>query len=98
MSILKSSHVRFSNDDDMLIWNQAKSGKYTPKTGYLQLVLDRHMEEVSWWWQVLWKFKCPLKEKIFSWFLLSDKALTWDVLCRKGREGPGRCFLCKLDS
>ena len=24
LSILKSSHVRLSNDDDMLIWNQAK--------------------------------------------------------------------------
>ena len=53
VSILKSSHVRLSNDDDMLIWNQAKSGKYTPKTGYLQLFLDRHVEEVSWWWKVL---------------------------------------------
>ena len=27
--------------------------------------------------------------------LLSNKALTWDVLRRKGREGPRRCFLCK---
>jgi len=40
--------------------------------------------------------KCPLKTKILSWFLLSGKALTWDVLCSRGREGPGRCFLCKL--
>ena len=39
--------------------------------------------------------KCPLKSKIFSWFLLSGKALTWDVLCLRGREGPGRCYLCK---
>ena len=36
--------------------------------------------------------------KIFSWFILSDKALTWDILCRKGREGPGRCYLCNLES
>ena len=47
---------------------------------------------------MIWNFKCPLKEKIFSWFLLFDKALTWDVLCRKGREGPRRCCLCKLES
>ena len=30
--------------------------------------------------------------------LLSDKELTWDVICRKGREGPGRCYLCNLES
>jgi len=35
------------------------------------------------------------KNKKFSWFLLSGKALTWDVLCSRGREGPGRCYLCK---
>ena len=56
------------------------------------------MEELSWWWKVLWKFKSPLKAKIFCWFLLSDKALTWDVIYKKGKEGPGRCYLCKLDS
>ena len=38
-----------------------------------------------------------LSQKIFCWFLLSNKALTWDVPCRKGREGPGRCYLCKED-
>ena len=47
---------------------------------------------------MLWKFKCPIKYKIFSWFLLSGKALTWDVICTNGREGPGRCYLCKLDA
>ena len=40
----------------------------------------------------------PLRQNFFCWFLLSDKALTWDVLCRKGREGPGRCYLCKMDA
>ena len=39
-----------------------------------------------------------LEIKIFCWFLLSDKALTWDVLIRRGFEGPGRCYLCKLDA
>ena len=29
--------------------------------------------------------------------MLSNKALTWDVLCGKGREGSGRWYLCKED-
>ena len=37
-------------------------------------------------------------KKIYCWFLFSRKALTWDILCRKGREGPGWCYLCKMES
>ena len=80
---------------DELVWNMSKFGKYSPKEGYLQLIMERNEVETSWWWKALWKFKCPLKTKLFCLFLLSNKALTWDVLCRKGREGPGRCSLCK---
>ena len=54
--------------------------------------------EISLWLKLIWKLKCPLKSKIFCWFLFSGKALTWDVLCGKGWEGPGRCYLCKLDA
>ena len=82
--------------EDELVQNQSKSGKYSPKAGYLQLILDKNELEISWWWNLIWKLKCPLKSKIFCWFLFSSKALTWDVLCRKGWEGPGRCYLCKL--
>ena len=28
---------------------------------------------------------------------MSGKALTWDVLLLKGREGLDRCYLCKLE-
>ena len=69
LALLKTSHVRLSCDEDLLIWNHSKSGKYTLKSGYLQLVLDRQVEELSWWWKVLWKFKCPLKAKKNCWFL-----------------------------
>ena len=93
----KSSHVSLTNDKDVLVWNLSKSGLYTPKEGYVQLLLDRDGMDHSWWWKLLWKFNCPLKAKIFCWFLLSDKALTWDIIVRKGREGPGRCYLCKLN-
>ena len=31
------------------------------------------------------------------WFFLSNKSLTWDVIRKKGREGLGRCYLCKVE-
>ena len=47
LDILKSSHARLSNEDDALVWNLSKSGKYTPKEGYAQLM---HMEVEYIWW------------------------------------------------
>ena len=71
IAILKTSHVRFSNDDDALVWNLSKTGHYSPKEGYAQLMLNREVE-YTWWWRVLWKLKCPLKTKKICWFILSE--------------------------
>ena len=76
LAILKASHVRLTDDVDELVWNLSKSGKYSPKDGYLHLMLDMNELEYSRWWKFLWKLKCPLKQKIFCCFLFSDKALT----------------------
>ena len=95
LTILKSSHVRITNDDDTLVWNLSKSCRYSPKEGYAQFM--RKDLEPIWWWKVLWKLKCPLKSKLFCWFILSGKVLTWDVFLLKGCEGPGRCYLCKME-
>ena len=62
IAILKASHVRFSNDDDALVWNLSKIGHYLPKEGYAQLMVNREVDYI-WWWKVLWKLKCPLKTK-----------------------------------
>ena len=42
LAILKTSHIRFNNNEDLLVWNQDKSGKYTPKGGYLHLIQEQH--------------------------------------------------------
>ena len=64
LAILKSSHGGLTNEHDALVGNLSKTGKYTPKEGYAQLM---HRDVVhNWWWKVLWKLKCPLKEKSFA--------------------------------
>ena len=40
LAILKSSHIRLKNGDDVLVWNQTKSSKYSPKGGYMHLILE----------------------------------------------------------
>ena len=93
--LLKSSNITLNNNEDVLVWVFSKDGIYSPKDGYIQLIKEKEGIEQVWWWRAVWKFKCPFKNKIFMCFLLSNKSLTWDVLRRKGREGPGRCYLCK---
>jgi len=61
IATLKSSHVRLSAAADCLIWNLSKSGKYSPKEGYAEL-MNREVDSI-WWWKVIWKMKCPLKTK-----------------------------------
>ena len=38
-----------------------------------------------------------LKEEIFMWFLLWNKALTWNILQKMNKSEPGRCNLCKCE-
>ena len=52
LSILKSNHIRFRNEDDALVWNQAKTGKYSPKCGYMHLILEQQERETAWWWNM----------------------------------------------
>ena len=52
LSILKSIHTRLRNVMDELVWNQAKTGKYTPKGGYLHLILEQNERECAWWWNM----------------------------------------------
>ena len=46
LSTLKAIHVRLSNEDDKLVCILSKSGRYTPKEGYVHL-LDRWVSAKS---------------------------------------------------
>ena len=51
--------------------------------------------ENQWWWKRLWKIQCPLKTIITMWLAFSNKLLTWEMLEKRGFEGPGLCSLCR---
>jgi hypothetical protein len=47
------------------------------------------------WWNIIWKYKFPMKSRIFMWISLNDRIMTWDLCQKRGLEGPDRCPLCK---
>jgi len=72
-------------------------GSYYPKLGYKVICKDAVSEEPVWWWKKIWKYKYPLKTRIYMWLALDNKVLTWDNLQKRNKCGPGHCSLCKLN-
>ena len=49
---VKANLIRFKDEEDVLVWNQAKSGVYSPKFGYMHLIQEQHDRETEWWWNM----------------------------------------------
>jgi hypothetical protein len=81
--VLKDNNVKIQEDDDQLIWSLNPSGTYVPKLGYRALAEEGLEGQQAWWWRIIWKLKCPSKNKIFMWLILNNKAPTWEVLQKR---------------
>lgn len=86
-----------TGDKDELIWALEKpSSSYSVKDIYAMIskVIQPALPTFP---LKLWKASCPLKMILFSWLMFSNKNLSWEVLQRKGWQGPGRCPMCLSD-
>lgn len=83
---------------DELIWSLEKPAHLiTVKDLYAALSLGLPPPSPSFP-PIFWKASCPLKMILFSWLLFSNRNLSWEVLQRKGWQGPGRCQMCRNDA
>ena len=71
-----------------------KTGTISVALAYKSIVSTTFSECIPMWFKEVWRWKLPLKTVIFSWLLLAERILTWNMLQRKGFEGPGICSLC----
>jgi hypothetical protein len=83
---LKDSNVKLGEDEDQLLWSLNPSRTYAPKLGYRALVEEGLVGQLVWWWRIIWKLRCPSKNKIFMWLALNNKAPTWEVLQKKKKK------------
>jgi len=97
-SALTESHIRIVEGPDELIWQQAESGRYTPKEGYKQIIIDRKPEVLDRWWHHIWKLSASPRSKLFTWCVLRNRLPTGENLMRRSIHGPSRCVLCKSES
>lgn len=79
------------NCRDRLCWNLTKQGTFNVKSFYNALCV----QQTNVPFKKVWKFKIPLKIKIFIWLILKGRTLTKDNLFKRGwRKGDTNCQFC----
>jgi hypothetical protein len=82
--------VNLSNRQDKFVWKLTKSGVFTVKSMYVDLM----NEDVQFLHKFLWKLKLPLNIKIFMWFIHGKVLLTKDNLVKHKWKGCTKCCFC----
>ena len=92
---LKCVGISLTDARDSLIWAEGDaSGIVTVKNIYATLLPVLDFAATPPWLFQMWKWPLPLKHKLFIWLCANGKALTWEVLRKKGWQGPGIWSLC----
>ena len=82
---LQRAHIQLFHAEDKLIWGKNEVGAtYSAKQHYA--ILYRHELELG-------KVKAPTKSQLFLWLVLKDKVLTWEMMRKRHKKGPGICIL-----
>lgn len=93
---LQGLAIRRSGSKDVLAWYLPRApSPVRVKDLYAALSLGPEISNQQIFPFSLWKVTCPLKTILFSWLLFRNRNLTWEVLQKKGWQGPGRCSLCQ---
>ena len=85
--------VQLSQQPDKLRWKLTRSGEFTVKSMYVDVINSSSIPSSKHVWAV----KVPLKIKVFMWFVHKQVILTKDNLTKRNWTGPTRCSFCDRD-
>ena len=85
--------VQLSHQPDGLRWKLTRSGVFTVKSMYIDIINSNSIPTSKFVWAV----KVPLKIKVFMWFIHKQVILTKDNLIKRNWTGPTRCSFCDRD-
>lgn len=86
---------------DRWIWHYAKNGKYSVRSGYKAHMMGKlkatpsNLEQVSKWWNMLWKLNIPNKSKPFVWRSFHNSIPTHVNLGLHHVEVEAMCHVCR---
>jgi hypothetical protein len=88
--------VQLRRKPDTLLWMGGDtSGRISVKNIYEAIENKKQYLVIGGWRKSLWSWEVPMKLKLFTWLMIENKILTWEILQRRGFVGPGWCMLCK---
>ena len=82
--------VNLTKEKDVFVWNLHRSGSFTVRSMYLNLIQEGVLPTKN----PLWKIRVPLKIKIFLWYLQKGVTLTKDNLAKRNWQGSVKCCFC----
>ena len=85
--------VQLTHQPDQLCWKLTKSGEFTVKSMYIDVINSSVIPSSKH----VWKVKVPLKIKVFMWFVHKQVILTKDNLVKRNWTGSTRCSFCDRD-
>lgn len=93
--VLQGLPIRRTGTKDVLAWNLPRSPlPVRVKDLYVALSSGSAITDQLIFPPSLWKVSCPLKMILFTWLLFRNRNLSWEVLQKKGWQGPSRCVMC----
>ena len=63
--------------------------------GYEALSFEYGVIYRECWNSTFWKWRCPLKVRLFLWLVMDKRILTWHNGKKSSQNGPNHCSLCK---
>jgi hypothetical protein len=86
-----------NEEKDALVWSwDIKLEHVSAKHAYKALQVEERVEETKFRYTKLWNWQLTLKIQSFIWLLLEQKILTWEILKKRGFNGPSKCALCGI--
>ena len=85
--------VQLSQQPDKLRWKLTRTGEFTIKSMYLDVINSSPIPSSKY----VWKVNIPLKIKVFMWFVHKQVILTKDNLVKRNWTGSTRCSFCDRD-
>ena len=90
--LLRLQRTRVCSDvEDQVIWTKAKEGRFSVKSLYKELELERLGDFLA---RVIWNSLVPPRVSFFAWKATWKKALTLDRIQKRGFSLANRCYLC----
>ena len=78
---IRNTGLSLHHCKDSLFWSRnVNTGNITAALAYSSSVNTTFLECIPLWFKEVWHWKLPLKTVLFSWLLLADRILTWNLV------------------